>query len=127
MSIPTIQTESELMLARRAFPVAQEGLAGGTSRVAAPSAAVGWHSSSVSPETGAVALVRADGALADLVGEIIRVHYLAPGRDRSVYVYVLGSSARLEESLDLSLSRRSFLALEGLYAEEISAVIEVVA
>lgn len=118
------QTDADLMNSRRAFPEAQELLRGATFERVAEGAAVGWHGSEVSPETGCVALVREDGPYTALVGEIVKLtHPLATGT-RSVYVYVFATAAVLD---DISISRRAFLALGILANANLDCVVETIA
>lgn len=110
----------EVAATRRAYPKAQELLAGVPySRVPA-FVDVGWHDSSAYPETGATAVVRADGPHAELAGEILLVTY----RNRSTFVLV---RAGADVPYDLSLYRRAFLELALLAKEKISCVVEVTA
>lgn len=118
-----VQREPEINVSRRAFPVAQSLLSGGVVRIASPAAPVGWFGTTVFAETGSVAVVRAGGPLEELVGEIVAVSY----GGRSVYAYVAISTALLEEDVDLSLSRRTFLALAPLYAERLVGVVAITA
>jgi hypothetical protein len=109
------QVDRDLMIARRSLKTAQILFDGPTERVVAPAIAVGWHGSEVNFEAGATATVRDGGPYGDLVGRIIRVTRERGAGNRSVLVYVVGSSKLIPE--DLSLSRRAFLTL-GLLAEE---------
>lgn len=118
------QTMPELMIARRAMPVAQELLAGAVLREAAIGAKVGWHDTTVCAETGAIAIVPSEGDLVDLVGEVIVVKYPTPSEIRGVYAYVLGRAPLVD---DLSLSRRAFLELGLLSSEFLECSIEVIA
>jgi hypothetical protein len=83
-------------------------------------AACGWHGTRFDPALGAFALVKRDGALADLVGERLKV--TATGA--SVYVYVRAEKDILE---DISLTRRAFMVLGPPATERLDAVVEVMA
>lgn len=124
MSVTDDQLDHDLMIARRAFPVAQELLAGPVLRTESESAAVGWHDTGVSPETGSIALVPEDGDLVDLVGHLVRVDRHLAGSTRTVYAYVYGTAAIAD---DLSLSRRCFLGLGILANETLECEIGVLA
>lgn len=118
------QVIPELMIARRAFPVAQELFTGPILREANPSAMVGWFDTSVCAEGGAIAVVPVEGMLTELVGEIIVVKRRLPTEVRGVYVYVIGRAA-IDE--DLALSRRAFLRLGLLASESLDCSVEVIA
>lgn len=112
--------EPEVMLGRRAFPMAQQLLAGSVESQLPQLVETGWHDTSVHPETGAFALVRQGAGLDDLIGEILRVQ----AQDRTAYVYCLGSA---DVPTDLSLARRAFLALGLLALESLGTSVAVVA
>lgn len=118
------QKMPELMVARRAFPVAQSIFGGAVLREAATVARVGWFDTEVCAETGAVAVVPPEGELADLVGEIVVVKRRLPREVRAAYVYVLARAATID---DLTLSRRAFLHLGLLSAEFLTCSVEVIA
>jgi hypothetical protein len=124
MSFPDDQLDLNLMMSRRAFPVAQAAFEGAVLRTAAANAVIGFHGSDTSAETGAVALVREDGDHVDLVGEIVRVSRRLSGETRTVLVYVFGTGPILD---DLSLTRRGFMGLGILAAETLECSIEVIA
>lgn len=111
--------EPEVAAARRAFAKAQELLAGVPVRLL-PFVAVGWYDTEAHPEAGSFALVREEGPLTDLVGEIIKVTY---GSRPAIYAYVVGGADIPD---DLALYRRAFLAVSVLAKEQIIAAIEVV-
>lgn len=81
---------------------------------------VSWYGSAVSDERGSFGVVDPAMDLADAVGEIVAVSY----HDRIVYVYVIGSQDGL--GTDLGITRRSYLALELLAIEPITATVGVV-
>jgi hypothetical protein len=114
----------ELMIARRAFPVAQELLAGAVLREASASAQIGWHDTTACAETGAIALVPPEGELTDLIGDTVVVKRHLATETRGVYVYVLARAAIPDA---LSLSRRAFLHLGPLASETIDCSVEVIA
>jgi hypothetical protein len=112
--------EVEVLAGRRAFPMTQQLLAGAIrSRMPAP-IETDWHDTGLHPETGAFALVREDGGLDDLIGEIVKVTY---GR-RSVFVYVLASAQTVSS---LSLARRAYFALLPLSKTPRKMLVEIVA
>lgn len=104
--LPSGVQEVEVLAARRAFGVAQELLAGGPVQ-AAVSLSVGWHDSSVNPESGSFAVVQSNAGLDDLIGEVVLVTFYS----RSVFAYVLEDD---DVPTQLSLTRRCFLALNRL-------------
>lgn len=81
---------------------------------------VSWYGSTVSDERGSFGVVDPAMALADAVGEVVEVTY----NKRKVRVYVIGSQQNL--GTDLGITRRSYLALELLAIDPISATIGVV-
>lgn len=112
-------TEPEILAGRRAFAKAQELLAGATRVRIEGLVRTGWHDTAISPERPAFAVVRRDGPMLELIGEIIRVTL----DDRSCFVYVLGSAL---VPVDLSLTRRAFMAIGLLAAESVDTTVEVV-
>lgn len=104
-----------LLAARRAFAVAQSMLAGspiGQSR----KVTAGWYDSSVNPESGSFAVVQTGAGLDDLIGEVIVVAY----KRRSVFAYVLQAA---DVPTQVAVTRRAFLALSVLTAEQIAATV----
>lgn len=81
---------------------------------------VSWYGSAVSDERGSFGVVDPTLALADAVGEVVEVAY----NSRSVRIYVIGSQDGL--GTDLGITRRSYMALELLSVEPITATIGVV-
>lgn len=77
-----------------------------------------WHGTRVDPNRGSFAVVRADGPLAGLVGERLRVSF----GGREVFVYVVATRA-IDD--DLSLARRAFAALAVLSTETLNVGVEV--
>ncbi len=108
------------MNARRAFPEAQALMAGSPVYGTSQYVRTGWHDTLVHPLEGAFALIDPESGLDDFIGQILGVHY--PGRP-SIYVYCYTYAGL---PYPLSLSRRAFLALELLTAEEILTRVEVV-
>lgn len=114
------QKEPGVMLGRRAFPEAQALMDVAAASVAAASTDVGWYGTDVDPEAGSFAVVSPDGALADLVGNVIRVT-LTTGT-ASVCAYVI-ATAVIEQ--DIALYRRAFLSVAALSNATIEARVEV--
>lgn len=113
-SSPLAPTQELALLAgRRAFPVAQQ-LLSGSPKAAPQLMKVGWHGSSLDPETGAFARVQRDAGFDDLIGQIVRVY----AGNRYVFAYVLGDAVLLS---DLSLARRAFAGLARLSLDTLSA------
>lgn len=111
---------AEIAAGRRAFPMAQQLLAGAPSRRVPGFVDVCWHGSARHPETGAFALVSLDGGLTDLIGDVLKV--TSPS-GRSVFVCVLGMR---DVTCPLSLTRRAFLGLALLARSPLGCVVEVV-
>lgn len=110
--------EPELMMSRRAFPKAQELLAGAPLRRLPGLVDVGWHGTDVHPETGACAVLGLGGDQA-LIGEILKLTY----GDRVCFVYVL---AVRSVPTPISITRRSmFPTLALLTHESIPCLVEV--
>lgn len=116
----TTLVEPEIMWGRRAFPQAQQLLAGAIDHSLPGVVATGWHDTSVQAEMGAFAVVRGGAGLDDLIGEIL----LVEAQNRGVYVYCLGSA---DVPTDLSLARRAFFALGLLALESLDATVSVIA
>lgn len=112
--------EDEVVLARRSFATAQAGLAAyGAPRLIEQSVEASWHAEATHEERGSFAVVREGGALTGLVGEVLRVSSAAG----SVFVYCVAARDIPDE---LSLYRRAFLAIGGLFVETVDVAIEVV-
>lgn len=120
------QRDTELMMSRRAFPVAQDAFAGPVLREVSAAAAVGWYYTDLHREIGSIALVRENGPHVDLVGEIVKVTRTMATETRVVYAYVYATAPILEE-WDLALSRRAFLGLGILANEQLDCRVEVIA
>lgn len=119
-----LMREPEMAVAMRAFPETQiifntvpyERVEGESS--------IGWHDTNAAlsgPATipGALAVARIGGPHLHLVGEILRIST----RDKEVFVYCAGSA---DVPADLSLYRRAFFHLAGLYTERLQVLLEVV-
>jgi hypothetical protein len=113
-------TLPEVLLGLRCWPDSQALLAGPVAEVLG-TWTVGWHDTSVQPYRGAFAVVSdADPAVADLVGDVIEIR----ARNLVVYTYVLG---RADVPHSVSLARRAFLGLSGLWRDDVSGTIKRVA
>jgi hypothetical protein len=124
--IPT--NVDDAYLASLPFDVTQTVFVGGTVRGSRRTTTAGWFGSNFDPTTGAVAIVRADSALSDLVGERIRATYRAGGQTRTVAVYVQDERAFPDDlTEDLLLSRRAFFALANLALDDITVIVDVLA
>lgn len=91
-------------------------------------ATAGWYGTKFDPTMGAVAIVRSDGPLADLVGERVQVTRRA-GAPRSVVVYITDERDFPDELADedLLLTRRGFFALADLATDALDVTVEVLA
>jgi hypothetical protein len=112
--------EQEILWGERAFGEAQRLLDGASRRPLSGLLEVGWHASSKHPLVGCFAIVATGGAFTDLIGEVLRVTY----EGRSVLVYCVGSR---DIDVDLSLSRRPFMAIGLLASDGLPCTVEVVA
>lgn len=108
------------MMGRRAFATAQALFEGVSQTRLAGTPAVGWHGTDVDPETGSFAVVAAGSEYEELIGEIVCIER----GGREVYAFVLGARA---VPVDISITRRCFLALGTLGIESLRCVVEVVA
>ena len=115
--IPGDLTEPEILEGQHAFVDAQRMLGEGLAADAIGTFAVGWHDTNVQPYRGCFAVVgQAVPGMADLVGDVLRVDAMGS----EVLVYVLG---RADVPEAISLSRRAFLALSGLWRDDLFAVV----
>ena len=115
--IPPGLQEPEVLEGLRCFPDTQRLYAGTSSQVLG-SFTVGWHDTLAQPYRGSFAVVSdTQPQLVDLVGDVLRVS----ARGQSVLVYVLG---RATVPQPISLARRPFMALSGLYRDELVALVE---
>ena len=120
------QLDPVLMVSRRAFPLAQQLLAGGVAEIAHRAARVIWYGSATFPEIGACAIVQEETEMEELVGEVLRCSTAIQGIEQWVYVYCVGALPLLD--VELGLSRRAFLELAPLSTEVLEpVVVEVVA
>jgi len=104
--------------AERAFPKAQELLAGVPLR-SLGLMTVGWHDTQTHPKAGSFAVV-ADGAgLDDLIGEVLR---FSRG-EREVFALVFAARA---VPTSLSLARRAFIGIALPALETIELTVEVI-
>lgn len=87
-------------------------------------ATAGWYGTRVDPERGAVAVVRSDGPLADLVGERLKVTSDEGVAPRSVYVYC-HSEGVIAADEDLALPPGLFARLAQLSRDAITVRVEV--
>lgn len=118
MDIP----EPEILEARRSFPDTQAAMAaaGVPTLFGADFYTVSWKGHELTGTQGSFCVVRADGPLANLVGDHLRLRF---GASKSVFVYCVGS-ANLE--VDIGVTRRAFAALELLAVDSITVLVEVV-
>lgn len=110
VSTHPVPVEDEFYYARLPFDLAQKTLDSGKNvENSIQIANCGWHGTRTDPERGSFVLVNADGPLADLVGERLRITSGRGGATiRSVVAYC-HTRASLQE--DLSLPRRLFFEL----------------
>lgn len=108
-----------VMIGRRAYPTAQVLLSGVPLYKIPRFVDVGWYDTRIHPETGAFAVIREDGPLEELAGEVLRV---TCGR-RSTFVYCAGSA---DVPTDLALYRRAYLDLMLLSREAVPCIVEVI-
>jgi hypothetical protein len=116
----------EIEYARLPFRVTQDVFgAGSVEPRSAQSAVLGWHGLRTDPERGAVAVVQQGGKFTSLVGERVKITVTdAFGNRRAVYVYV-NDEAILADDEDMSVPRRTFLALAPLTEQALAAFVEV--
>jgi hypothetical protein len=112
--------EQALLDSRRAFPMAQQLLAGGVTRVLPARVSVGWHDTSIEPEAGSIAVVRRGAGLDDLFGSVLA---LTDDAGRELFVYVIGARG---VPFDISVARRPFLSLGLLSRESVRCPVGVV-
>jgi len=117
----TVTVDPKVLIGRRCFADAQSLFQGAPlQEVLAGTWETGWYDTTLSPEVGSFALVSPTGALASLVGRVIRVE----ANERACFVYVLAASGAL--NTPLALQRRAFLSLALLSSTSIPAVVELV-
>ena len=88
-------------------------------------AVVGWHGTKLDGERGSVAIVQTGGRLRDLVGERVKVTVREGMRTRSVVGFV-HNEAELYDDTEISLPRRSFMALGNLALDSLKGTVEVI-
>lgn len=88
---------------------------------------VGWHSTFLDPEIGAVALVRAGSPLEDLLGERIRIRTHGTATSHAVYAYVHDLGPEDTMPWDLSITRLLFSRLAPLATYTLSTIVDVIA
>lgn len=118
MDIP----EPEILEARRSFPDTQAAMASaGVPALFGPDFyTVAWKGHELTDTPGSFCTVNADGPLANLVGDHLRLRF---GASRSVYVYCVGSATL---AVDIGVTRRAFAALEFLAVDSLAVLVEVV-
>lgn len=111
---------------RQAFDDAQRLFAGAT--VPLGFFEVAWYGSATQDERGCFAVVDPMMGLADMVGDILEVTFYpqisGPSMTRSARVYVIGSQQDLGS--DLAVTRRTYMTLQVLAIEPITARIGLV-
>lgn len=112
--------EAAVLDARQAFLDAQDALALAGSSTLLGFFTVSWYGTAVSDERGSFGVVDPAMGLANAVGETVEITY----NGRVVRVYVIGSQDGL--GTDLGITRRSYLALELLAIDPITATIGVI-
>jgi hypothetical protein len=121
LPVPAAPTEPDDYYARLGFNSAQSVL--GVPGPEAPryQAVVGWHGTYLDSESqgASFAIVQTGGALADLIGERVKVTY----GHRSVVAYV-HRTLDLDSGEEISLSRRAFQSLANLATDSLTARVE---
>lgn len=110
------------VLARLGWLTAQELLESGVLVTPTFDTSATWHGTSVDPNRGSFAVVRAGSDLAGLVGQRLKVTTRRTN-PRSCFVYVFQAISTLDA--DLSLARRAFAELELLAADSVDVHVEV--
>lgn len=100
-------------LARLPFHEAQDALSAGGAPTAGSRAQVGWYGVPLDPEQGSFAVVRSGGPFAALVGKRVRVSYQGV-EARTIYAYVRAAIDRVEDDVDIALTRMLFVRLAPL-------------
>jgi hypothetical protein len=111
---------SDEELAALGWLSSQTALAGAALVGTAQLVSVEWHGTQLDDRLGAYGIVADGGRLEPLVGERVR---LTRGL-RSCFIYVVDSTDELDA--DVSVTRRAFLELGDLSAEELLVTLEVV-
>ena len=87
-------------------------------------AVCGWHGTILNEETGAFCIVKQGGALADYLGERVRVRARYDGVERSVVAYC---HTQADIPNDLSLTRALFMRLGPAALDNLVVTVEVLA
>lgn len=111
--------EPEVLWARRAFPKAQQLLAGVAHRQVGVRIPACWHEGRAHPERGSFAVVQRGHAYEELLGEILIVTYR---RQPPIYVYCVNTA---DVPQPISLYRRAYIELSRLSRDAIDCKIEV--
>lgn len=122
-----VPVETDLYYSRLPYKNAQAILGVGGPESVARVTNAGWHDTFIDPEIGSVALVRDGSALADLLGERIRVTTQGVGVPRSAVAYVHSLADANAFDWDLSLSRHVYSQLALLASDPIPVAVEVIA
>lgn len=118
--------ETDLYFSRLPFAGAQKALgSGGPLSKSARPVVVGWHDSFTDPELGSNALVRDGSALAEMLGERVRITSHGTATPKVVYAYIhalLPSNA----DEDLSVTRLLYSRLSTLADDNVAAIVELI-
>lgn len=115
----------DFFYARLPFASSQEILGNGTVVSGLTKRAVcGWHGTLLNEETGAFCIVKQGGALADYLGERVRVRARYEGVERSIVAYC-HTQADIPD--DLSLTRALFMRLAPAALDNLVVTVEVLA
>lgn len=125
MAVPDM---TEIEYARMPFSRTQSffGLTSG-SPISAVGAVCGWYGTRLDAERASVVVVAEGGALADLVGERLRITSLDSGRSRRQVIAYCHSVASLNDEEALALPRRLYTELAPLSKVPINVAVEVMA
>jgi hypothetical protein len=119
--------EPEIELARLPYEIAQAILGETGARPSTRQRVVlGWHGTALDPERGSVAIVPPGGKLAALVGKRVRFTYRGGTAPRFVVAYVSAAVLGIPDDEDISVSRRTFLALSPLTIDALNVEMEEV-
>lgn len=128
--VPSSAEVDDDYLATLPFDVTQRVFgAAGKLRHTHATAVAGWYGTSFDPTSGASAIVRTDGMLAQLVGERILVTRRKGADVRTVAVYVHDEREFPDELADedLLLTKRAFLALADPALDALDVTVDVLA
>jgi hypothetical protein len=119
--------EPEIELARLPYDIAQSILGEtGAKPSTRQRVVLGWHGTGLDPERGSVAVVPPGGKLALLVGKRVRFTYRGGTVPRFVVAYVSAAVLGIPDDEDISVSRRTFLALSPLTIDALDVDMEEV-